>query len=211
MPDDLEVTITPPSGVAKPTVSQTIGAEIHSNDDAHRPVRVAHIARAGDYNITTNGKVTSYASPRLSFGQTGRFWFLSWLFGGLFGGLFAVITVVGLIWLFKWARGLRDPAFTGAPVQGTGQVHSVQRISRPFWLLENGRFPVQCQIALHVQLPGREPYDATTSLLVDPSAMPNLQPGATVVVTADSENPQNVRIDLTQPIRPGPARPAELA
>ena len=110
-PEDLEMTISPPSGVAQPTVSQSIGAEINNNGDAHRAVRVAHIAQAGDYTITTNGKVTSYASPRLSFGHSSRFWFVTWLFGGLC----AVIIVVGLIWFIQGLRAFGRTASAAGP------------------------------------------------------------------------------------------------
>jgi hypothetical protein len=75
---------------------------------------------------------------------------------------------------------------------------SVQRKGLPFSHGEDGPRQVRCQIAVRVQLPGRPPYDATILQLVDTSAMPNLQPGVTVVVAADSANPQNVRIDVTR-------------
>jgi hypothetical protein len=135
------------------------------------------------------------------------------------------ITVVGLVGLFKWLRGMRDPASTGVQVQGTGQVASVQRTRISKGSGEIGSrdddVEVQCQIALRVQLPGRSPYDATIHQFVDHEMLPGLtsavrpgvpylQPGATVVVAADSANPRDVRIDFTQPIRQGgPARPAE--
>jgi hypothetical protein len=111
IPDDLEVTITPPSGVAEPTVSRIIGNTTQSDNDAHATVRVAHIPQAGDYTITTNGSVTSYASPRLSFGQASRFWFVTWLFGGLC----AVITVVGLIWFINGLRAFGRTASAAGP------------------------------------------------------------------------------------------------
>jgi hypothetical protein len=84
LPDDLEMTITPPSGVAEPTVTQDWrGNEANHNGDAHRSWRAAHIAQAGDYTIKTNGKVTDYDSPRVSFGHPSRYWFVTWLFAGL--------------------------------------------------------------------------------------------------------------------------------
>jgi hypothetical protein len=192
---DLELTITAPSGVAEPNVTEDSTQAVTTGHDAHRSEWVAHIAQAGDYTITTNGKVTPYVSPRLSFGHLSRFWFVSWLFGGLCVVMFLMVPV----WVSKWRRGL-----AGA-VQGTGQIHSVLRKGLAFTIGQDGHdydpTQVQCQIAWQVQLPGRPPYQATIRQVV-PLAMSNLQPGATVVVAADSQDPQNVRIDFTQPIRP---------
>jgi hypothetical protein len=87
MPQDLEVTITPPSGVPEPKVTKILGEASGDRNtdtgDGRRPVRVAHIPQAGDCTITTNGKVTPFVNPRLAFGYPSRFWFLPWLFGGL--------------------------------------------------------------------------------------------------------------------------------
>ncbi len=93
---------------------------------------------------------------------------------------------------------------------GTGQVYSVQQTRFSIANSNDDIVQVRCQIALRVQLPGRPPYDATIRQLVDMFAMPELQPGATAVVAADSANPQNVRIDFLQPIRPA-APPASTS
>jgi hypothetical protein len=341
--------------VAEPNVAEDFNRTTYDNGDAHRSEWVAHMAQAGDYTITTNGKVTPYVSPRLSFGHQSRFGFLTRLFVGLFVACLAALLLTatlpreasererarrlieeagvsrarrqtmrvvgrtlqvlaalaiavffagvvvneGLVWIgglalfggsivlmiplaranvrkidkVRWQEGtvtfrtvkpghddesgqyvdcevelnptgritqVRSttgdtrrvvvgatmrcrhdrlenglvafpdaepdaplPAgkilrFRDAPVHGTGQVLSVQRKGLPFSHGENGPRQVRCQIAVRVQLPGRPPYDATILQLVDTSAMPNLQPGVTVVVAADSANPQNVRIDVTR-------------
>jgi hypothetical protein len=120
LPDDLEMTITPPSGVAEPTVTQ----DSRRNQTSWR---VAHIAQAGDYTITTNGKVADYDSPRLSFGHPSRFEFLDTLFGALTGVMATALGIGVLLWVLKFVRlNLRGPTFTGAPVSGTGQVLSMQ-------------------------------------------------------------------------------------
>jgi hypothetical protein len=109
IPDGLEVTITPPSGVAEPSVTEKIGyTTTGNNDDGWRSVRVAHIPQAGDYTITTNGK-TEFVSPRLAFGHSSRFWFLTWLFGGL--GV--VILVAGVT---TFLRGVRTASDAGPPM-----------------------------------------------------------------------------------------------
>jgi hypothetical protein len=106
--------------------------------------------------------------------------------------------------MFVRKKVMFGPAFKGAPVPGTAQVVSVQETGIGFGPVDGPTDELRCQIALQVQLPGRARYDTTILQLVDlVKHRPNLQPGATVVVTADSEDPQNVRIDFTQPIRPG--------
>jgi hypothetical protein len=57
VPDDLEMTIMPPSGVAEPIVTHDWrGNQTNNNGDAHTLWRVAHIAQAGDYTIETKGR-----------------------------------------------------------------------------------------------------------------------------------------------------------
>jgi hypothetical protein len=85
IPQHLEVAIIPPSGVAEPEFIHNLGETTADNEDAHRQVGVAHIQKAADYTIRTNGKSTAFVSPRLSFGHGSRFGYLPWLFGGLAG------------------------------------------------------------------------------------------------------------------------------
>jgi Short C-terminal domain len=84
-PPGLEVTITPPSGVAQPEFTHGIGDTTADNQDVHVQVGVAHIPVAGDYTVKTNGKASAFLSPRLSFGHGSNYGFLPWLFGGLAG------------------------------------------------------------------------------------------------------------------------------
>jgi hypothetical protein len=124
-----------------------------------------------------------------------------WILIGAFA-LFAVFAA----WLPMFLRKklMFGPAFKGAPVPGTAQVVSVQETDIGFGPVDGPTDELRCQIALQVQLPGRAPYGTTILQLVDLVHRPNLQPGATLVVTADSADPQNVRIDFDQPIRPAP-------
>lgn len=135
-------------------------------------------------------------------------------------GLIVALTLVGvaaLILILKSApilrlrfarRQHRDPVSKGAPVQGTAQILS-SPAPRPTTDLDIVK--VKCRIELRVQLPGQPPYDATTYQLVNTDMLPFL-PGSTVVVTADSANPQDVCIDFAQPLRwadsPGETEPA---
>ncbi len=83
IPQNLELVITAPSGAAQPSVTDKLGGTTTSDSDAHRPVKVAHIPVAGDYTITTNGRVSQLVSPRLLFGRDNPFGYLPLLFAGL--------------------------------------------------------------------------------------------------------------------------------
>ncbi len=92
---DLSVTITPPSGVAKPELVENLGTTTTVNNDAHRQVWVAHIPETGDYVVSTDGKVSAFISPRLAFGHGSEFGFLPWAFAGLFAvSLVALLAAV---------------------------------------------------------------------------------------------------------------------
>jgi hypothetical protein len=108
VPEGIEVTIIPARAAAGPIVTASSGGDCGTNTDSHDGhclVRVAHIPQAGDYRITTNGKVTPSVNPRLAFGHRSRFWFLSWLFGGL--------CVVSLVTFFVAEAG--GGSASGAP------------------------------------------------------------------------------------------------
>lgn len=93
-PPDLEVTISPPSGVATPQMTRNVGGTVANNQDAHIGVGVVHIRSAGDYTIKTDGKTNAFLSPRVSFGRdTLNLDFLPWLSAGLLA-----VSLVGWIW-----------------------------------------------------------------------------------------------------------------
>jgi Short C-terminal domain len=66
---DLKLDIDPPAGVADPQVTESIGGTTSFNNDAWRQVWVAQIPQEGDYQITTDGKVTAFVSAQLAFGH----------------------------------------------------------------------------------------------------------------------------------------------
>ncbi len=113
-PRGLELIIAAPSGVPQPTATEIDnGGTVVYERDAHHPMKVVHIAVAGDYTITanapeealqftTNGKALE--NPRLSFGHYDRYGFWMWLFGGLF--LIAALIGVGSS-LYRRAPGVR--------------------------------------------------------------------------------------------------------
>jgi hypothetical protein len=129
VPQDLEVTITPPRGVSDPKVTASTAGICDNNtdnDEGRSPVRVAHIAQAGDYTITTNGKVTPFANPRLAFGHPSRWRFLPWLFGGL-----CVVSLFVFLPVMPWSAGSRSasgrtataaaPPISAAELRASGQ------------------------------------------------------------------------------------------
>ena len=98
----LGLDIDPPSGVAKPTVTENYGGTTTVNNDAHRRVWVVQVPAEGDYKITTEGQVNGFINPQLAFGHggTSSSGNLVWVFAGLFVvGLIG--TIAAPIWLAR--------------------------------------------------------------------------------------------------------------
>jgi hypothetical protein len=103
--------------------------------------------------------------------------------------------------LFGYIPGLilgkrkRAPEFKGPALAGTAQVQSMRHDSN------SQSIPPVCWIALRVQLPGREPYDAQAKQQVPKEVYRVLRRGGgTVAVQVDSTNPLLVWIDFTQSV-----------
>ncbi|MFI5506550.1 hypothetical protein ACIA48_03715 [Mycobacterium sp. NPDC051804] len=104
IPENLELVITPPSGIPKPSVTDLLGddaaepaprrSEGYEAGEAIREAMIAHIPVAGDYTITSSGTDPLSTSPRLTFGRDSIFDFLTWPF---FPCLIAVTVVAGLV------------------------------------------------------------------------------------------------------------------
>lgn len=110
----LGVTISPPDGVAQPTMTENIGSTTTVNNDAHVRVWVAQIPADGTYNITTDGQVNGFIQPRLAFGHSSSYGFLIWLSVGTFViGLFA--SIVAGRWLRSTRRQAAEAVMHGAP------------------------------------------------------------------------------------------------
>jgi hypothetical protein len=92
---DLGLTITPPVGVAEPTVTEHSSATTTDGNDAHQQVWVADIAQAGDYAVSTDGKMSGFISPRLAFGHASPYGYLPWVFVGVF--VAALLILIGAI------------------------------------------------------------------------------------------------------------------
>jgi hypothetical protein len=124
---DLKFTITPPEGVAKPQVTESIGGTTTVNSDTHVQVWVVQIAQEGTYDIETGGNINGYINPRLAFGHGSSYGWLTWVFGGLLA--FGVVElVVALMWSARSAKQARplapdelmsfdEPMSSSAPLQ----------------------------------------------------------------------------------------------
>src|SRR3954454_21697819 len=106
---DLNFSITPPAGVPKPQVSESVGGTTTVNSDTHVQVWVAQIPAEGTYDIVTDGNVNGYINPRLAFGHGSSYGWLTWVFGGLFA-VGVVGLVVALLWSARSAKTARPIA-----------------------------------------------------------------------------------------------------
>lgn len=103
----LGVTISPPDGVAQPVVTESIGSTTTVNNDAHVRVWMVHIPAEGTYNVTTDGQVNGYISPRLAFGHQSSYGYLVWVFVGLFVVGLADLAL-SVMWLGRSRRTVRS-------------------------------------------------------------------------------------------------------
>jgi hypothetical protein len=66
---DLKFNIEPPTGVADPQVTESIGGTTGIDNVARRRVWIAQITQDGDYRITADGQVGAFIWARLAFGH----------------------------------------------------------------------------------------------------------------------------------------------
>jgi hypothetical protein len=106
---DLKFNVTPPVGVPKPEVTESIGGTTTVNSDTHVQVWVMQIAQEGTYGIETDGNVNGYINPHLAFGHGSSYGWLTWVFGGLLA--FGVVElVVAMMWSARSAKRARPLA-----------------------------------------------------------------------------------------------------
>jgi Short C-terminal domain len=132
---DLGVTIDPPPGVAQPQLTDDVGATTTVNNDARRRVWVAHIPETGDYTVTTDGKVSAFISPRLSFGHGAQFGFLPWIFAGLF--VASLLALLAATLIPRRTREVGVP-FPVTPVTPTDEGIRIQQLKTLTSLHESG-------------------------------------------------------------------------
>lgn len=126
---DLKFNVTPPVGVAKPQVTESIGGTTTVNSDTHVQVWVMQIAQEGTYDIQTDGNVNGYINPRLAFGHGSSYGWLTWVFGGLLA-LGVVELAVALLWSARSAKAARPlaPEEILSLDEPTGSPHSLQSV-----------------------------------------------------------------------------------
>lgn len=118
-------------------------------------------------------------------------WGLRWLYEYPAVGIpvAIVVTAVLIVVVVRIVRRRR----ASRRVAGTAQVVSVEPMTTA-----DGSDPTY-RIALRVEIPGRTPYDATSSNgeFLTPAELAAVQPGKTVAVQVVSTNPQDVWIDFS--------------
>jgi hypothetical protein len=97
------MSIEPPAGAPKPTVTESYGSATTINNDTHVRVWVIQVPTEGTYNIKTEGQVSGYISPRLAFGHKSAYGSVVWVFVMLFG-----IGLVNLICTWWWSARIRS-------------------------------------------------------------------------------------------------------
>ncbi|MGE2724002.1 SHOCT domain-containing protein [Mycolicibacterium pulveris] len=103
----MSVSIEPPEGSPDPVVVESIGGTTTVNSDTRVRVWTAQIANGGTYQVTTDGDVDGYLSPRLAFGHASSHGWLPWVFGGL-AAAGAVLLIPSVIWSVRAARRASD-------------------------------------------------------------------------------------------------------
>ncbi|OBF26483.1 hypothetical protein A5724_31470 [Mycobacterium sp. ACS1612] len=103
---DLKFSITPPQGIAKPQVTESIGGTTTVNSETRVRVWLLQVAQEGIYDVVTDGNVNGYINPQLAFGHGTAYGWLTWVFGGLLA-LGIVELAASLIWSARSAKAAR--------------------------------------------------------------------------------------------------------
>jgi Short C-terminal domain len=116
---NMGVSIDPPDGVPDPVLVEDIGSTTTVNQDARVRVWVAQIPADGTYAITTEGNVSAFVSPRLSFGHSSSLGWLPVVFGVLFAvGILDVLAAS--FWLARVKARSVAPVWSQDTGTGTG-------------------------------------------------------------------------------------------
>ncbi|MFV0494982.1 SHOCT domain-containing protein [Mycobacterium sp.] len=93
----LRIAIDPPDGVAQPELIQSIGSTTIINNEAHLRLWKIRVPAEGTYQVTADGRVDGYISPRLAFGHQSSHGPLAWVFAAMF-----VVGLFDLVFSVKW-------------------------------------------------------------------------------------------------------------
>jgi hypothetical protein len=122
---NLHLSIVSPKDLPEVSVNENFGTSTTVNNDARVRVWVLQVPQAGTYEISTDGDVGGYISPRLAFGHGSAYGWLTWVFGALLA-VGAVALTASLVWSARSAKKARPlapqevlgadaPAWSGAP------------------------------------------------------------------------------------------------
>ena len=114
-------------------------------------------------------------------------------------GLLATIAPIAILYFVFRAMQKQSEQRRALLASGIRGQATVLGLSETGLLINN---QPQVTIRLHVRLPDDEPYEATVSQVISMLQIPRLQPGCEVTVVAAPGNPQQVLIDLDQPVQP---------
>ena len=103
----LKYRIVAPEGVAEPQLTEDYGSTTTVNNDARVRIGYLRVAAEGDYDISTDGNVSAYLSPRLAFGHGSSYGNLPYVFAALFG-LAIIDLIIARVWAGKVRRS--EPA-----------------------------------------------------------------------------------------------------
>ncbi len=78
----IQLSIDPPTGVARPLITDTMSSSSKSNREVTVRVFTAHIQQAGTYHIDANASVFESQNPRLVFGHSSPYYWVMWPFFG---------------------------------------------------------------------------------------------------------------------------------
>lgn len=109
----LEYRITGPDGVDA-QLTEDYGSTTTVNNDARVRIGYLHVASEGDYQISTDGNVSAYLSPRLAFGHGSGYGQLPIIFAVIFG-LAIVDLIVARFWAARVRRSGPAPGFSQPP------------------------------------------------------------------------------------------------
>ena len=107
----LQFSMEAPEGARDPVVTEDIGGTVIVNTAAHVRVWKLQVTDAGDYSVTTDGRVGGYIDPQLTFGRES--WMPAWP-----AVVFAVVFVVALGLLLVVGRGSEPGRRCVVPTQG---------------------------------------------------------------------------------------------
>ncbi|WP_166905292.1 SHOCT domain-containing protein [Mycobacterium sp. DL440] len=95
----IQLDIIPPSGVAKPLITDSMSSSSKTNREVTVRVFTVHIKQAGTYRIDAKASVFASQNPQLVFGHSSPYYWVMWPFIGM-----AVLAAVALGLSIVWAQ-----------------------------------------------------------------------------------------------------------